>query len=222
MSGAQNAAHTTASPSSSPSTITTQNMQGYAQVGTTLCDTDDDLSDAPESPVFPTFSTTRGRSSTTPPSDSDSDLSDVPTNSPVWPESPKASPSPPDCTTRHSPESSEASPTPPRCTERDCPIRNAVRRHNQGPYLHGGKPPRTNETIFSNTNPPPLVWESLMKIQARDPSSTVEDDWNVLGFLRYHVDNPDTSFMGICEAGAVFGKLEDGSYLLRSHRHQSG
>lgn len=36
-----------------------------------------------------------------------------------------------------------------------------------------------------------------MKIQARDRSSTVEDDWNVLGFLRWHVDNPNTGLMGV-------------------------
>ena len=125
----------------------------------------------------PTITITRG--STAPPSDSDSDLSDAPSN-PVWPEYPKASPTPPS-----------------RCTEKDCPVRKTVRRHKTGQYLHRGKPPRTHETLFNSSNPPPHIWTSWIKIQARDPSSTVEDDWNVLGFLRWHVDDPDTRFVGI-------------------------
>ncbi len=155
-------------------------------------DSDDDLSDAPESPVYPNFPKSRNLAPHAPPpdpdsdlsdppapdsdSDSDSDLSDAP-ESPVWPEGPKA--------------------PLPRCMEKDCPVRQAIRHHHQGPYLHSGEPPRTTETIFGSSNPPPHVWESWMKIQARDCGSTVEDDWNILGFLRWHVDNPNTSLMGI-------------------------
>ena len=204
MPGVRNSAQPTASSSSGPTITTTQSTQDNVQAGTTvavtslhsnnpLCDTDDDLSDAPESPVFPTFSTSSYRGSTAPRSDSDSDLSDPP-DSPVWPEYPKASPTESHCAKTDYPK---APPTPPRCTEKDCPLRKTIRRHNQGPYLYRGKPPRTNETLFSDSNPPPHVWESWKKIQARDPSSTVEDDWNVLGFLRWHVDNPNTEFMGI-------------------------
>ena len=36
-----------------------------------------------------------------------------------------------------------------------------------------------------------------MKLQAKDPNSTVEDDLNVLDFLRWHVDDPNTEFMGM-------------------------
>ena len=216
MSGTHNPARSTTSPSSGPSITTTQRTQNDAQAGTTvaatnvhsnnpLCDTDDDdLSDAPESPIFPTFSTPTNRGSTAPPpSDSDSDLSSAPT-SPVWPEDPKASPSPSlytekDCPAR--PEdpkpSPNSSPNPSLCTEKDCPVRKAVRRHHMGPYLHRGKPPYTTTTIFNDSNPPNHVWESWKKIRLRDPNSTVEDDWNVLGFLRWHVDNPNTSFMGM-------------------------
>lgn len=35
-----------------------------------------------------------------------------------------------------------------------------------------------------------------MRLLDRDAGSTVEDDWNVLGFLRWHVEDPDTCFMG--------------------------
>ena len=195
MSGAPNSAQTTTSPSSGPSTTSTQSTQDGVQARTTLAvarvhsnnplyDTDDDLSDAPQSPVFPTFSTSTDLGPA-PPSDSDSDLSDAIDN-PVWPEYPKASPSRPRCT-----------PSRPLCVESDCPVRKAVRRHYQGPYLHRGKPPRTNETLFDDSNPPPHVWDSWMKIQAMDPRGTVEDDYNVLAFLRYHVDNPNSSFMGL-------------------------
>ena len=155
-----------------------------------LLDSDDDLSDAPENPVFPNLPKSSNLwhnalppdsdcdLSDAPPSDSDSDLSDAP-DSPVWPEGPSAPP------------------RPPRCMEKDCPVRQAIRRHDQGPYLHRGEPPRTTETIFGSSNPPPHVWKSWMKIQAKHDDSTVEDDWNVLGFLRWHVDDPNTSFMGI-------------------------
>lgn len=51
-------------------------------------------------------------------------------------------------------------------------------------------------TLFGSSNPPTHIWKSWMKILERDPSSNVEDDWNVLGFLRLHVDDPDTCFMG--------------------------
>ena len=201
MTGVPNPAHTTAlvaSPSSNPSTNTTQTTQDYEQARSTqavvkphsnnrLSDTDDELSDAPESPVWPGYeypkvspTPPRCREKSAPPSDSNSDLSLAP-DSPVYPGD----------------EYPKASPAPPRCTEKDCVVKKAVRRHNQGPYLHGGKPPRTTETLFGESNPPPLVWKSWMKIQARDPSSTVEDDMNVLGFLRYHVDNPNTDLMGI-------------------------
>lgn len=272
MSGVPNSDRTTVSSSSGPSTTSTQSTQDNAQARTTLAvgsfhsnnplsDTDDDLSDAPENPVFPDFSTSSYLGSTAPPSDSDSELSDVP-DSPVWPEYPRASPTrspstqrekwpqtvqdrtsqtqaldgtvlrrrtsffPSDMPTDRSSfrvaSNKDQTPGSPRnnvvvstdhrspweldrrggshqarCTEGDCPVKKAVRYHKQGPYLHHGKHPRTNETLFSDSNPPPHVWESWMKIQARDPSSTVEDDWNVLGFLRYHVENPNTCFMGI-------------------------
>ena len=219
MSGVPKSTQTTVSPSSGPSTTVTQSMQDNAQATTTLAvanlhsnsplsDTDDlsdlpsdsdwDLSDAPESPIWPgSPKTSRTRSpSRRSPSDSDWDLSDAPEN-PIWPESPKFSPTrSPNRRRRDRPTSEDSQPIQ-MCTEHDCPVRKAVRRHNQGLYLYRGKHPRTNETLFSDSNPPPHVWESLMKLQARDPNSTVEDDWNVLGFLRYHVENPNTCFMGI-------------------------
>ena len=202
MSGVHNAAQTTASPSSGPTINTTRGTQDCAQAGPTIAvpslhsnnplyDTDDELSEAPESPSFPTLSNSSYDGSITPHSDSDS-LSEAP-DSPVWPGCPEASPNE-SCTGRGY---IKVSPTPPRCTEKDCPIRKAVRHHNQGPYLHRGKPPRTNDSLFNESNPPPHVWESLMKLQARDPNSTVEDDLNVLDFLRWHVDDPNTEFMGI-------------------------
>ena len=176
------------SPQSSAMTSTQAHGQATASStasnplsNTPLSESDDDLSEAPESPIDPTPIPTSLTSSSlpcnAPPSDSDSDLSDAP-DSPVWPEGPKSPPRP--------------SP----CTEQDCPVKYAIRRHYQGPYLHGGKPPGTNETLFGSSNPPPHIWKSWMKILERDPSSNVEDDWNVLGFLRLHVDDPDTCFMG--------------------------
>lgn len=150
------------------------------QSSTPLNDSDDDLSDAPENPVDPSFQASSTSKSLGPdgPADSDSDLSDA-TSNPFWPESPKAPPSPP------------------RCTEHDCPVRKAVRRHYQGRYLHSGEPPPTDDSMFRSSNPPPHVWESWTKIQAGDRNSTVEDDWNVLGFLRWHVENPNTGFLRI-------------------------
>ena len=190
MSRPQDSTQTTTSPSCSsrfttpPSSTQDDARDGTSQVTANLatngplCDSDDDLSDAPENPVFPTFSNPSNRCARVPLSDSDSDLSDAP-DSPVWPGSPKVSQ------------------TPHPCTEIDCPVRKATGRHYQGPYLYGGKPPRTNETIFGDSNPPPHVWKSWKKIQAKDRKSTVEDDWNVLGFLRYHVEHPNTRVMGI-------------------------
>lgn len=75
--------------------------------------------------------------------------------------------------------------------------------HYQGPYLHKGKPPRTNEEIFGDSNPPPHIWKSWKKIQTRDRDSTVDDDWNVLGFLRWHVENPNSSSLYISTGGSV-------------------
>lgn len=153
--------------------------------GAPLSSSDDDLSDAPESPVGskppPPSPVSSSLSHVTPSPDSDSDLSDAP-NSPVWPGGP-----------------GEAKTLSPQlyCTEMDCPVKQAVLRHHQGRYLHDGRSPRTNETIFGSSNPPPLVWKSWIKIQASNGSSTVEDDLNVFAFLRYHVDDPDTSLMGI-------------------------
>lgn len=189
--GAPNAAQPTASPpTSSPSTTAATSTQSYNQVTTAAAaskptsgapayDSDDDLSDAPESPVLPTFPASPNRPPTASPPelDSDSDLSDAP-DDPVWP------------------ECSKAPPSAPRCTEDDCPVREAVHRHYQGPYLHNDEPPWTTETVFRDSNPPPHVWESWMKIQGKDHSSTVEDDWNVLGFVRWHVDYPNTSRIG--------------------------
>ena len=202
MSDVHNSVRTIASPSSDPSTAPpTQSMQGYTQASTTLavanlhpnsslCDIDDDdlsappsdsdseLSEAPESPVFPTLSTSSQIGSTTPPSDPSSELSSAP-SSPPWSGHP------------------QVQPNRSLCTEKDCPVRKAVRRHYQGEYRHRNKAPRTTDSLFDTSNPPPHIWESWIKIQARDPGSTVEDDWNVLGFLRWHVDDPNTSFMGI-------------------------
>ncbi|CAF9926718.1 hypothetical protein IMSHALPRED_007022 [Imshaugia aleurites] len=217
MSSTPNTAQpTNPSPTSRPSSTATSSTQDYAQHSATssatdglsstfLKDSDDDLSDAPESPID---STQLSTSPTSPPlltsltnSDSDSDLSDAP-DSPVWPEG--------SATTRSDSDSdSDFSDTPksnshwasayrsgpPYCTERDCPIRKALRRHYQGPYRHKGELPLTNETIFRSSNPPPHVWDSWTKIQSRDRSSTVEDDWNVLGFVRWHVDNRNTSLL---------------------------
>ena len=75
-------------------------------------------------------------------------------------------------------------------------MREAVRRHHQGLYLHNGERPWINGTIFGDSNPPPHVWESWMKVQARERSSTVEDDWNIFGFLRWHVDDPKGRLLG--------------------------
>ena len=182
MSSGLNAAQHIASTSSSSSSATlTTSMSDREQATTSsaassphsttsLYESDDDLSDAPESPVFPASPSTSTLRSTTPSTDSDSDISDAP-DSPIWPEGPKAQPAPP------------------RCTEKDCPVRKAIRNHYQGPYLQNGESPLTNDTIFRDSNPPPHVWESWKKILSRDRSSTVEDDWNVLGFLRWHVEN---------------------------------
>lgn len=143
-----------------------------------LSDSDDDLSDAPESPIdpeqLPASSMSSSLSCGAPHSDSDSDLSDAP-NSPIWPEGPETAP--------------HAS----LCTEHDCPMRQIFRRHYRGRYLHNGERPRMKGTDFGESNPPPFVWESWMKIQAGGRNSTVEDDWNYLGFLRWHVDLPNTS-----------------------------
>ena len=215
MSSTPNATQPTVpSPTSRPSSTATSSTQDYAQHSTSsaaadglsstfLNDSDDDLSDALESPIDPTQLFT---SPTSPhiltrilQSDSDSDLSDAP-DSPVWPEGSATtlSDSDSDSETPPSPNSHWASAYrsgPPYCTERDCPIRKALRRHYQGPYRHKGELPLTNETIFRSSNPPPHVWDSWTKIQSRDRSSTVEDDWNVLGFIRWHVDNRNTSLL---------------------------
>ena len=183
--------HTSSSQSSAmPSTQAHQQVAASSTASIPLSsahnsDSDDDLSDAPESPIdpghLPTSFTSSNLPCHAPPPDSDSDLSDAP-DSPTWPESPKSR-TPPRI-------------PPARCTEQDCPVREAKRRHYQGQYLHNGNPPNTSETLFGTSNPPPHVWNSWMRVLERSPSCTVEDDWNVLGFLRWHVNDPDTCFMG--------------------------
>lgn len=196
MSSASIQAHTQAGP---PPAVSHSLWSGP------IYDSDDDLSDAPESPILPPSSSQTSSNHppiprpsshppTPPPSDSSSDLSDAPEN-PIWPGNTKAPSTSPRCREKDSPVL--APPKPPRCKEKDCPVAKAVHRHYQGRYLHNEKPPRTNKTIFSDSNPPPHIWKSWKKIQARDGSSTVEDDWRVLGFLRWHVDDPNTSRMVI-------------------------
>lgn len=191
MSSAPSSAQSTASPlSSNPSAATitgrTPLAASHSFWSGPVFDSDDDLSDAPESPILPPSpsQTSSNHPHTPSPSDSSSELSDAPEN-PIWPESPKAQPKPP------------------RCREKDCPVGKTGRRHYQGRYLHNDKPPRTNETIFSDSNPPPHIWKSWKKIQTKDSRSTVDDDWNVLGFLRWHVDDPNTSSMYIRRSGSV-------------------
>ena len=42
-----------------------------------------------------------------------------------------------------------------RCTRGDCPIKS---RHEEGPYLHGGKLRTRKGSMFGASNPPPEIW----------------------------------------------------------------
>ena len=108
-------------------------------------------------------------------------LSDVP-RSPVHPPAPPPSPVP---SIRGGPRGAMGPPRP-YCTHWDCPVREVVRRHHQGPYLHGGQPPRRAEPIFRSSNPPPHVWASLESVKATDFNGPEEDDLIVMWFLTFH------------------------------------
>ncbi|KAM0798106.1 hypothetical protein BDR22DRAFT_914147 [Usnea florida] len=138
---------------------------------------DEDLSAYPSTPTFPPSPSQPPHS---PRSNSSSELSDAP-ESPVWPESPKRSSRPLPPAVRH---------RLPPCTEPFCPVRKAVRRHDQGPYQHKGKQPENKNTEFRESNPPPRVWETWRKIKAGDSSRTTNDECEYFAFLSLHVDVP--------------------------------
>ena len=49
------------------------------------------------------------------------------------------------------------------CKDPDCPVREW---HNEGKYEHNNQPPRRDDTIFEESNPPPHVWESLKLLES--------------------------------------------------------
>lgn len=93
-----------------------------------------------------------------------------------------------------------------RCNNRNCPLKH---RHEQGPYLHGGKLRSREGSVFGSSNPPPEIWFLYDMSRDENLHGTGNEAFAPVElFVRYHFGETGGEYVRGC--GEVGGHVRRG------------